>query len=108
MATIFVSYVGVDLILSDNGHTNASHSEQINWHPGSGVHSVTNVVAKSTSPKTTIEFWSNPPHENGVNFRGTINGNVEGAWDYDISCNVGTNKDPVIVTIDPRIQVLSR
>jgi hypothetical protein len=43
-----------------------------------------------------------------VNFRGTINDTVEGAWDYDISCNVGTNNNPVIKTKDPRIQVFSR
>jgi len=107
MATITVSFDGVELILSDKGHTNASRSEQINWHPGSGVKSVTNVKAKSSSPVTTEKFWSNAPRENGVNFRGTINGTVKGAWDYDISCNVGTNTKPVIVTKDPRIQVLS-
>ena len=97
----------MELILSDRGHTNASRSEQIIWHPGSGVKSVTNVTAKSSSPISTENFWSNAPRENGVNFRGTINGTVTGAWDYDISCNVGTNNDPVIVTKDPRIQVLS-
>ena len=107
MATITVTYDGVDLILSDNGHTNASRSEQIHWHPGSGVKSVTDVTAKSSSPVSTANFWSNPPHKNGVNFKGTINGTVEGAWDYDISCNVGTNNNPVIKTKDPRIQVLS-
>ncbi|MFN2396333.1 MAG: hypothetical protein ABR597_11660 [Bacteroidales bacterium] len=108
MATITVSYDGVELILSDNGHTNASRSEQIHWHPGSGVKSVTNVTAKSTSPISTANFWSNPPHQNGVNFKGTINDTVVGDWDYDISCNVGTNSNPVIKTKDPKIQVLSR
>ncbi len=108
MATITVSYDGVELILSDKGHTNASHSEQIHWHPGDGVKSVTNVSAKSTSPISTEKFWSIAPHENGVNFKGTINSDVEGAWDYDISCNVGTINNPVIKIIDPRIQVLSR
>lgn len=107
MATITVSYDGVELILSDKGHTNASRSEQIKWHPGSGVKTVTNVTAKNSSPISTENFWSNPPRENGVNYRGTINGTVEGAWDYDISCNVGTNNNPVIKTKDPRIQVLS-
>ena len=107
MATITVSFDGVKLILSDNGHSNASRSEQINWHPGSGVKSVTNVTAKSTSPVSTADFWSDSPRENGVNFRGTINRTIEGAWDYDISCNVGTNNNPEIKTQDPRIQVLS-
>ena len=108
MATITVTYDGVELILSDKGHTNASRSEQIHWHPGSGVKSVTSVKAKSSSPVLTANFWSNPPHENGVNFKGTINDKAEGAWDYDISCNVGTNNNPVIKTKDPRIQVFSR
>jgi hypothetical protein len=108
MATITVSYDGAELILSDKGHTNASRSEQIHWHPGNGVKSVTNVSAKSDSPVTTPKFWSSAPHLNGVNFKGTINSDVEGAWDYDISCNVGTNKNPVIKIKDPRIQVLSR
>ena len=108
MATITVSYDDVELILSDNGHTNASRSEQIIWHPGNGVHSVTNVVAKATSPKTTSDFWSNSPHQNGVNFKGTINSSVEGAWDYDITCNVGTQQNPISKTKDPRIQVFSR
>lgn len=107
MATITVSYDGVELVMSDNGHTNASRSEQINWHSGSGIKTVTNVTAKSSSPVSTENFWSNPLRENGVNFRGTINGTVVGAWDYDISCNVGTNNDPVIITKDPRIQVFS-
>lgn len=107
MATITVSFDGVELILSDKGHTNASRSEQIHWHPGSGVKSITNVTAKSSSPIPTENFWSNAPSENGVNFKGTINGTVKGNWDYDISCNVGTNNKPEIVTKDPRIQVLS-
>lgn len=107
MATITVSFDGVELTLSDNGHTNASRSEQIHWHPGSGVHSVTNVVAKSNSPTPTAEFWSMSPQLNGVNFKGTINNTVKGAWDYDITCNVGTNQNPISKTKDPRIQVLS-
>jgi hypothetical protein len=108
MATITVSYVDNDLKMSDKGHTNASRSEQIHWHPGSGVKSVTSVIAKSSSPVSTENFWSNAPHKNGVNFKGTINSTTEGDWDYDISCNVGTNSNPVIKTIDPKIQVLSR
>jgi len=108
MATITISYDGVNLVLSDNGHTNASRSEQIHWHPGNGVKSVTNVTAKSNSPISTANFWSNAPHQKGVNFKGTISNDVEGAWDYDITCNVGTNEDPILVTEDPRIQVLSR
>jgi hypothetical protein len=107
MATITVSFDGVELILSDNGHTNASRSEQIHWHPGSGVHSVSNVVAKSNSPNQTAEFWSMSPQLNGVNFKGTINNTVEGAWDYDITCNVGTKQNPISKTKDPRIQVRS-
>lgn len=109
MATITVSYDGVELILSDNGHTNASHSEQIIWHPGSGVHSITGVTSKTSSPKTTGEFWANPPHQNGVNFKGTINGTVVGAWDYNISAKGGNGGNPVnLPPKDPRIQVLSR
>ena len=108
MATITVTYVDKKLIMSDKGHTNASRSEQIHWHPGNGVKSVTNVIAKSSSPVSTANFWSNPPHQNGANFKGTISDNAEGDWDYDISCNVGTNSNPEIITIDPRIQVLSR
>ena len=107
MATITVSYDGVELTLSDNGHTNASRSEQIHWHPGTGVHSVTNVVAKSNSPIPTAEFWSLSPQLNGVNFKGTINNTVIGVWDYDITCNVGTPKEPISMTLDPKIQVLS-
>ncbi|WP_372946802.1 hypothetical protein [Mariniphaga sp.] len=108
MATITVSYDGVELILSDNGHTNASRSEQIIWHPGTGVHSITSVTKKTSSPKTTEEFWANPPQQNGVNFKGTINSSAEGAWDYDITCNVGTQQNPVFKSKDPRIQVFSR
>jgi len=108
MSTITVSYDGVELTLSDNGHTNASRSEQIHWHPGSGVRSVTNVVMKPASPIKTAEFWSDSPHKNGVNFKGTINNTVEGAWDYDITCNVGTEQNPISKSKDPRIQVFSR
>ncbi len=68
MATITVSYDGVQLTLSDNGHTNASHSEQIHWHPGSGVRSVTNVVMKPTSPVKTAEFWSDAPQSKWSEF----------------------------------------
>jgi hypothetical protein len=107
MATITVSYNGAELVLSDNGHTNASRSEQIIWHPGSGVQSITSVTQKTSSPKTTEEFWAEPPVQIGVNFKGKINGTVVGAWDYNISCNVGTINNPVIKTKDPRIQVLS-
>jgi hypothetical protein len=39
--------------------------------------------------------------------KGTISGNASGAWDYDITCNVGTVQNPVLKTKDPRIQVLS-
>lgn len=108
MATITVTYVDKKLILSDNGHTNASRSEQIHWHPGSGVKSVTNVLAKSSTPIPKSNLWSDPPNQNGVNFKGTINDTAEGDWDYDISCNVGTYNNPEIITIDPKIQVLSR
>lgn len=108
MATITVSYDGVELTMSDKGHTNANNSEQIHWHPGSGVHSVTKVVAKPTSPIPTAKFWSDSPHPNGVNFKGTIINDVEGAWDYDITCNVGTNQNPISKSRDPRIQVLSK
>jgi hypothetical protein len=108
MATITVSFDGAELGLSDKGHTNASHSEQIIWNPGSGVQSITSVTQKSSSPKTTEEFWEESPHQIGVNFKGKINGTVVGAWDYNISCNVGTINNPVIKTKDPRIQVLSK
>ncbi len=109
MAKITVTYDGENLNLSDNGHTNASRSEQIFWHPGTGVKAVTNVSVKSTSPVSTENFWSNAPHENGKNFRGTINNDVEdgGAWDYDITCNTGTIESPVFRSRDPRIQVHS-
>jgi len=107
MATITVSYDGVKLILSDKGNTNANRSEQIHWHPGAGVKSVTDVKAKSNSPVSTAEFWSDAPHPNGVNFKGTISSEVEGAWDYDITCNVGTNENQILVTEDPRIQVFA-
>lgn len=107
MATITVSYDGTNLVLSDNGHTNASRSEQIHWHPGRGVKSVTNVTEKSTSPTSASNFWSKAPHKNGVNFKGTISSDVGGAWDYDITCNVGTNENQILITADPRIQVLS-
>jgi len=107
MATIIVLFDGTSLSLSDNGHTNASRSEQIIWLPGNGVHGVTNIAVKNSSPKPTADFWSNPPNPNGVNFRGTINETVSGAWDYDITCNVGTVQNPVLITKDPRIQVLS-
>lgn len=107
MATITVSYDGVNLTMSDKGKTNASRSEIIHWHPGIGIKSVTDVSAKSSSPISTANFWSNAPDKNGVNFKGTINSSVVGDWDYNISCNVGTNQNPEIITIDPRIQVLS-
>jgi hypothetical protein len=109
MATITVSFDGSDLILSDNGHTNAGRSEQIIWQPepNGRVQSVTSVTVKPTSPKTTAEFWSNPPNPTGVNVMGRISGTVLGAWDYDITCNVGTVQAPISRTKDPRIQVLS-
>ena len=108
MATITVSFDGVELILSDNGHTNASRSEQIIWHPGPGVHSITGVTQKPSSPITTEEFWANPPQPNGVNFKGTINGKA-GVWEYNISANGGNGGNPVnLPPKDPKIQVLSR
>ena len=105
MATITVSYDGVDLQLSDKGHTNASKSEQIHWHPGDKVYSVTDVKVKTNSPVSTVEFWAKAPHKNGSNFKGTISSDIVGAWDYYITCNVGTDKNPILVTLDPRIQV---
>ena len=108
MATITVSYDGVKLLLSDNGHTNASKSEQIHWHPGRGVKSVTDVTVKPNSPVSTARFWSKAPHQNGVNFKGTISSDVAGIWEYDITCDVGTNENRILVTEDPKIQVFSR
>jgi hypothetical protein len=108
MATITVSYDGVELILSDNGHTNASRSEQIIWHPGTGVHSITGVTQKASSPKTTQEFWADAPRQNGVNFMGTIHGTVVGVWDYNILAKGGNGGNPVdLPPKDPKIQVLS-
>ncbi|MFN8256288.1 MAG: hypothetical protein U0W24_11395 [Bacteroidales bacterium] len=105
MATITVYYDGVNLQLSDKGHTNANKSEQIHWHPGDKVYSVTDVKVKSNSPVSTAEFWAMPPKENGRNFKGTISSGIVGSWDYNITCNVGTDKNPILVTMDPRIQV---
>jgi len=107
MATITVSFEDGVLKLSDKGHTNASRKEQIHWHPGSNVFEVTKVFAKSTSPISTANFWSNAPEPNGKNFKGTINGTVDGSWDYNIECNVGTKQNPIIKQVDPRIQVNS-
>ncbi len=108
---IMISYdVDQDkLILSDHGHTNAGKSDQIHWHPGEGVKAVTNVSVKPESPISTEKFWSNAPHDNGVNFKGTIKNDVEdgGAWDYNITCNIGSNNDPNYKYVDPRIQVNS-
>jgi len=84
MATITVSFDGSDLILSDNGHTNAGRSEQIIWQPGTGVHSITGITPKKSSPKKTDEFWAIPPKQNGVNFKGTIQNFPEDI--FNISC----------------------
>ena len=109
---ITVSYdVASDkLIMSDRGHTNAMKSEVIHWHPGDNVESIKNVVKKSDSPVSTEKFWEDAPHPNGKRFMGKINSDLKDgdAWDYDISCNVGTKNDPIDKTKDPRIQVDSR
>ncbi len=110
MATIYVSYDGSNLKLSDNGHTNAGRGEVIHWHKGDGVVAVTDVSAKSGTPTPTDKFWKDIPQKNGKNFKGKINSdladNQTWDWDYDITCNVGTNKNPILVTEDPRIEVL--
>ena len=106
MATITVSYDGQNLSLSDRGTTRATRNEQIIWTPGSGVHAVTSIVAKPTSPNPTSTFWSNPPSQNGVTFKGSISNTALGDWDYDICCNVGTQTAPVTKCLDPKIQVL--
>lgn len=108
MASIKVSYENGNLTLSDHGVTDASRSEQIIWTVDGKVKKITNVVAKSTSPISTNNFWSESPHQTGVNFMGTINGTVEGAWDYDISADVNTDNGTENKTLDPRIQVLSK
>jgi len=107
---ITVSYVGGKLIMSDRGHTNAMKSEVIHWHPGDHVESIKNVVKKSDSPVSTEKFWKDAPHPNGKKFMGKINSALTDgdAWDYDITCNVGTKKEPNDITIDPRIQVDSK
>jgi hypothetical protein len=99
MKNISISFKNGTFTLSDNGHTNASQSEIIHWHPGAGVHEVTDVSAKSTSHTTTEEFWDEPPAPNGVNFKGRISGSASGVWIYKISTDVGS--------VDPRIQVNS-
>ena len=108
MATISVFYDGKKLLLPDKGNTTASWSEQINWHPGQGVRSVKKVKAKPTSPISTADFWLDAPKKNSVNFRRKIRSEVEGAWVYYITCDVGTNGNEILVTEDPRIQVPSR
>ena len=107
MATITANFVNGTITLSDNGKTNASKSEVIHWQPGSGVIAITAVVAKSNSPVSTADFWNEAPAQNGVNFKGKIGDNIQGSWDYDISCNIGTIQNPDIITLDPRIQVNS-
>ena len=112
MATITVTYDGSELTMSDRGLTNASKSEVIHWQPGEGVHAVTNVTAKSSTPTSTEKFWKDAPEQNGVNFKGKINSdladNQTWDWDYDITCNIGTASNPVPKSKDPRIQVLSK
>ena len=108
MATITVSYDGVKLVMSDKGHTNASDSEPVHWHPGDGVLSVANVVAKPNSPVSTEKFWADAPRQNGVNFKGKISDDVVGVWKYDITCDVGTKENSILITEDPKIQVSSR
>ncbi len=107
MATITISYYGEDFVMSDKGHTKAKPKEPILWSPGEGVHSVTKITAKPDSPVSTEDFWSDAPHETGVNFKGTISNLKEGTWKYDIKCNIGTQNDPVYKSEDPRIQVYS-
>jgi len=97
MATITISLVNGVLTLSDNGNTNASKSEVVQWHPGTGVQSVTSVTVKASSPNTTANFWSEPPAPNGVNCKGKISDTASGDWIYTISTNVGS--------IDPKIIV---
>jgi len=97
------------LILSDKGHTNAAKNDKIQWLPGGGVTSIMVAWEKENSPTSTKEFWSKVPHPSGRNFMGTINGNLADGyvwdWDYNIVCNVGTEKDPEYKFVDPRIQV---
>ena len=50
MATITISLVNGVLTLSDNGNTNASKSEVIIWHPGTGVQAVTGITVKPSPP----------------------------------------------------------
>lgn len=107
MATITVSFEGGDIKMSDKGKTKASRSEIIHWHPGDNVFEITKVFAKPDSPITTANFWSNAPIANGKSFKGTINGTVVGSWVYNIECNVGTKQNPVLLEIDPLIQVES-
>ena len=111
--TITITKTPGQLSLNDNGHTFQGKSGNVIWHPGKGVGSIISVKEKSGSQnttaqnttegiemKTTVEFWSVPPAQNGVNFHGKISDNaVEGwAWDYDIVTDAGS--------IDPRIQVI--
>ena len=109
---ITVSYdvLSKELIMSDRGHTNAMKSEVIHWHPGDNVESIKNVVEKSDSPVKTKKFWEDAPQPNGKKFMGKINSDLNdgAAWDYDITCNVGTKNNPDDRTMDPRIQVDSR
>jgi hypothetical protein len=109
---ITVSYdvANDELIMSDRGHTNAMRSEVIHWHPGDNVESITNVIKKPDSPISTEKFWEDAPHPNGKKFMGKINSDLKDgdSWDYDITCNVGTQNGPVEKTKDPRIQVQAR
>ena len=101
MANITVSYDGTTLTLSDNGHTNAGKSEVIHWLPGAGVHSVTGISVKPSppAPASSANFWSSPPAQNGVNFKGIISGSASGEWNYTITTDVGS--------IDPKIAINS-
>jgi len=100
MATITISLVNGVLTLSDNGNTNASKSEVIIWHPGTGVQAVTGITVKPSppNPASTPDFWKEAPAPNGVNYKGKI-GDKDGDWYYTITTDVGI--------IDPRIQVKS-
>ncbi len=109
---IYVDYDAVTdkLILSDNGQTNASKSDVIHWKPKGKVCEILEVVEKADSPVSTGDFWKDAPQSNGVNFKGKIKDDLigENIWEYDITGNIGTKKDPIRKIEDPRIQVDSR
>ncbi len=90
------------LELLDHGRTEADAGDTILWQIAnqSGVHSIVAITQKRGT-----NFWSEPPHPQGANWKGTISPEAQELDEYEYAIHWKASADGPVLVHDPIISI---